>query len=395
MIELLKAAQKQTGVVNRIVFGRVVNVGHLGDVKAFFLAPERLGQLAPPVVDEKNLFSAARFVGLSVQLIVVHGERRVALLLLPLLFSARQALLPQLINDSIRQIAKRSHTYEGIFRHGIYIRSSWDAGRSRHGRPRLLLKGPWCAETHLALINRQRVESGRLLWGRKTERILGGFILALVRALVVRHLSVQFGLGRVDVHRRPLAKGVKHASILVHQAHQNGREGRPLEIKQSFGECRRRCLDASLVGRVDLQIVPVCRVQPQEATPGGTVLRVHQVPEQRSKGFGLLSPCVGEHAAVFQNEQSLDHRRLWIVVNRTLQRLELDFPVDARKLPALLQNRLDDPKLFPRLLLGLLLRLAHFLQQRPRHVQKLLQGLGAFQLCLLSLGVDILFQQIQ
>ena len=56
----------------------------------------------------------------------------------------------------------------------------------------------------------------------------------------------------------------------------------------------------------------------------------------------LLPASVGEDTAVFQNEKSLcDLPLISVLRQRPLGRLQLHLAVDASKVPALLQNRLQ------------------------------------------------------
>lgn len=86
-----------------------------------------------------------------------------------------------------------------------------------------------------------------------------------------------------------LATGAQQRNEVARAPDKDGGEGVPLQVQQALGEGGGAHLDAPLVAAVDLEVVAVGAVQPQQPAPCRTVPRVHDSPEMPPQLLRLQS----------------------------------------------------------------------------------------------------------
>mmetsp|Transcript_15879 Transcript_15879/g.39692 ORF Transcript_15879/g.39692 Transcript_15879/m.39692 type:complete len:1113 (+) Transcript_15879:556-3894(+) len=409
--------QVQLPVVDRVVLDRVVDVGDLADVVLVGLGVvEALEQLAPAVEHQQHALPVARVPLLEGPLGGVLRERAVRRGLV--LLAVADAAVAQLVHQRRHQRHQPAKEPRRALRHaldrGVQVLKAQVAvaavllGRSG-GRAAIVQKvhnldglgAHGAGDIHLALRHLHIL--------RRQRRPV-----AALHAGVVGDLVVQDRLGAADVRAGALAKRLEHGGVLLDQAHQDRRQAAALQVQQPLGEGSGGGLHAALVGGVDLEVMAVRGVQSQQPVLQASLVGVHNHAVVEAQLLRLIPARVRQHAAMLQDKHRL-HAAPGLAVGavRPARRLQLRLAVDAAEVPALLKHRPHDPQLLPDLLATVwrfaadggdvvrlprrLLRHArlHLGQLRRGHLQQLLQLVGALQLGLLALGVDVPHEQVE
>mmetsp|Transcript_65034 Transcript_65034/g.188573 ORF Transcript_65034/g.188573 Transcript_65034/m.188573 type:complete len:529 (+) Transcript_65034:879-2465(+) len=300
-------------------------LGHVPRVSLF--VPELLLQLSPAFLNEKRLRDGATCRRIDV---------------LELLVEIRNVLLQGLDGVHVDWLRFLVHFFAEV--HAVHQCVQLLFESLLRGRPLQPRRGPGRVVFRRSLALEARgtprdaarpCDAARRVVGRREGRRQAHIVLRMVPS----DRLVQLLLRSLDKRHRSARQVVEHDRIRLDQRHTNGRERIGLQVQQASCECRGGHLHTTFIGTVDLEIVPLRRVQSQEATRiGSRRLRVclawvHLAAEDVTELLGLLDSDGRQNASILEDDRHLGHLFDALAIHDPCGRLHLHFPVDPVEVP--------------------------------------------------------------